>query len=122
MVRPDDQGGKRRWYRISPEVSGRHFGAYTPFPSQDGSGFGAILYLNEEGQRAIQVMCSTFQGKLARVIVNGRPVDTLQIDRPPADGRVIIWNGLTERDFQAFDKSKKMRRVVPGDRAAATNR
>lgn len=111
MVRPDTVGGQTRWFRISPEVSGRHFAGYTPFASEDGFTFGAALYLNDEGTRAAQVMCSTFQGKLGRVIVNGRPVDTLRIDRAPADRRIIIWGGLTKEDFVAFDKSGKLRRI-----------
>ncbi len=111
MVRPDEVGGQTRWFRISPEVSGRHFAGYAPFASEDGYTFGAALYLNDEGTRAVQVMCSTFQGKLGRVIVNGRPVDTLRIDRPPTDRRIIIWGGLTKEDFTAFDKSGKLRRI-----------
>ena len=111
MVRPDTVGGKTRWFRISPEVSGRHFGGYAPFAAADGLTFGAVLYLNDEGARSIQVLCSTFQGKLARIIVNGRPVDTVRIDRAPRDRRIIIWSGLTPEDFKAFEKSRKLKRV-----------
>ncbi len=111
MVRPDEVGGQQRWFRISPEVSGRHFSGYTAFLSEDGSSYGAALYLNDEGARALLVMCSTFQGKLGRIIVNGRPVDTVRIDRAPADRRIIIWSGLTKDDFKAFDKSKKLSRI-----------
>lgn len=111
MVRPDVVGGQKRWFRMSPEVSGRHFLAYTPFAAQDGNGMGAVLYLNEEGTRAAMVMCSTFQGKLARILVNGRPVDTVRIDRPPADRKIIIVSGLTLEDFKAFDKSGRMKRI-----------
>lgn len=111
MVRPDEVGGETRWFRISPEVSGRHFGGYAPFQAEDGYSYGAVLYLNDEGTRAVQVMCSTFQGKLGRIIVNGRPVDTVRIDRPPVDRKIVIWSGLTKEDFKAFDKSGKMKRV-----------
>ena len=111
MVRPDEVGGERRWFRISPEVSGRHFAGYTAFLAEDGLTYGVALYLNDEGTRAVQIMCSTFNGKLGRIIVNGRPVDTLRIDRPPADRKIIIWSGLTKEDLKAFDKSGKMKRV-----------
>lgn len=111
MVRPEELGGEVRWFRISPEVSGRHFAGYTPFRAEDGTTFGAVLFLNDEGARAIQVLCSTFQGKLGRIIVNGRPVDTIRIDRPPTDRRVVIWSGLSVEDFKAFDKSGKLKRV-----------
>ncbi len=111
MVRPDTVGGQKRWFRMSPEVSGRHFSAYTPFQAPDGNGMGVILYLNEEGGRAAMVMCSTFQGKLARILVNGRPVDTVRIDRPPTDRKIVIMGGLGPADFQAFDKSGRMKRL-----------
>jgi len=106
MVRPDKVGGETVYFRISPEVSGRHFGAYAPFMADDGS-FGVVLQLKEEGERAIQVMCSIYQGKLARIIVNGRPVDTVRLDRPPADGQVVIWSGLNKQDLLLFDKAMK---------------
>lgn len=106
MVRPDNVGGQVVFFRISPEVSGRHFGAYAPFMADDGS-FGVQLQLKEEGERAVQVMCSTYQGKLVRIIVNGRPVDTVRLDRPPTDGKIIIWTGLTKQDLLLFDKSMK---------------
>ena len=72
---------------------------------------GAVLYLNEEGMRAAMVMCSTFNGKLARILVNGRPVDTVRIDRPPADRRIVVMSGLMVEDFKAFDKSERMKRI-----------
>ena len=111
MVRPDTVGGQNRWFRTSPEISGRHFGAYTPFVAQDGNGMGAVLFLNEEGMRAAMVMCSTFNGKLARILVNGRPVDTVRIDRPPSDRKIVVVSGLTLEDFKAFDKSARMKRI-----------
>jgi hypothetical protein len=106
MVRPDIVAGEKKYFRISPEVSGRHFGAYSAFMADDGS-FGVALQLKEEGARALQVMCSNYQGKLARIIVNGRPVETLRLNQPPADGRVIVWSGLTRQDLELFDKSMK---------------
>lgn len=111
MVSPEQLGGKKRWFRSSPEVGGRHFGGYTPFAAPDGNGMGAVLYLNESGMRAAMVMCSTFNGKLARILVNGRPVDTVRIDRPPADGKIIIVGGLGMEDFKMFDKSGRMKRI-----------
>jgi hypothetical protein len=112
MVRPDEVGGKVRYFRISPEISGRHFAAYKPFLAEDGVTYGAWLYLNDEGTRAAMVMCSTFQGKLARIIVNGRPVDTVRVDKAPADRRIVVWRGLTAEDFKAFDKSGKLKRLA----------
>ncbi len=109
MVREEVIGGERHYFRISPEVASRHFAGYSAFPAEDGASFGATLYLNAEGRRAVEVMCSTYQGKLGRVIVNGRAVDTLRIDRPGADGQIIIWQGLNVADLKSM--SKKLKRV-----------
>lgn len=106
MVVPNRLGDETYYFRISPEISVRHFSAYSPFLAEDGT-LGAVLHLNDEGRRALQVMCSNYGGKLARVIVNGRAIDTLRIDRPSPDGKIVLWQGLTKQDLALFDKSMK---------------
>ena len=105
MVRPDTVGGQKRWFRMSPEVSGRHFGGYTPFAAADGNGMGALLYLNEEGMRAAMVMCSTFNGKLARILVNGRTLRTalfLTSTTAPASKLLISTSNFAQSVTQAY--------------------
>lgn len=109
LVRPDTVGGKKRWFRISPELSTRHFRAYTPFLSEDGATWGAALQLTEEGERAARGLAANFSGRLVRIVVNGRSVDTVLIDRHPEDGYMIIWRGLTAKDFELMNR--KLRRI-----------
>ena len=93
----------------------RHFEAFYAFVADNGS-YGAALRLNEEGQRAMLVMCSTNGGRLARTIVNGKLLDVLRIDKPGQDGYFIVWGGLNADDLKLF--SKKLRRLdsgVPGE-------
>lgn len=106
MVRGEVLAGRKIWFRISPEVSGRHFSGYAPFAAADGT-FGVALQLNAEGGRAVLVMCSTYPGKVVRIIANGHPVDAQRIAKPPSDGRIIIWQGLSRADLLLFDKTLK---------------
>lgn len=112
MVRPNVIDGKTHYFRVSPDLVIRHFDAFRAFPSEDGGSYGAALHLNDEGLRAMAVMCSTNQGRLARTIVNGRAIDVIRIDRPGDDGYFIIWSGLTEADFKLF--GKKLKRLDSG--------
>lgn len=116
MVRPCVINGKEHFIRISPEVVTRHFEAFHAFVSEDGASYGAALRMNDEGRRAMQVMVSLNQSRLARTIVNGRALDIIRVDRAGEDGYFIVWGGLGPEDLKLF--SKKLRRLdsgVPGE-------
>ncbi len=116
MVRPNVINGKEHFFRISPEVVTRHFEAFHAFVAEDGATYGAALRLNDEGRRAMQVMVSLNQSRLARTIVNGRALDIIRVDRASDDGYFIVWGGLGPEDLKLF--SKKLTRLdsgVPGE-------
>lgn len=116
MVRPNVINGKEHFFRISPEVVTRHFEAFHAFVAEDGATYGVALRMNGEGLRAMQVMVSLNQGRLARTIVNGRALDIIRVDRPGEDGYFIVWGGLGPEDLKLF--SKKLKRLdsgVPGE-------
>jgi hypothetical protein len=84
--------------------------------SEDGATYGAALHLNDEGQRAMAVLVSTNQGRLARTIVNGRALDVIKIDKPGDDGYFIIWGGLGSNDLKLFtQKLKRLDGGLPGE-------
>jgi hypothetical protein len=112
FVKPNVVNGETKYFRIIPDVTTRHFSAFQAFVSEDGASYGAALRLNDEGLRALNVMCTTSQGRLARTIVNGKLLDIIHIDRVPADGYVIVWSGLSEDDLKLM--SKKLRRLDDG--------
>lgn len=112
FVKPNTVNGETKFFRILPDVTTRHFSAFQAFVSEDGASYGAALRLNDEGVRAMNVMCSTSQGRLARTIVNGKLLDVIHIDKSPADGYVIVWGGLNEADLQLM--SKKLQRLDQG--------
>jgi hypothetical protein len=116
MVRPNTINGKTHYFRISPEVVTRHFEAFHAFVAEDGGSYGAALRLNDEGRRAMSVMVTTNQGRLARTIVNGKALDIIRIDRTSEDGYFIVWGGLNPDDLKLM--AKKLKRLdsgVPGE-------
>lgn len=112
FVKPNTINGETKFFRILPDVATRHFSAFQAFVAEDGASYGVALRLNDEGMRAMNVMCSTSQGRLARTIVNGKLLDVVHIDRVPADGYVIVWGGLNEDDLKLM--SKKLKRLDDG--------
>jgi hypothetical protein len=123
MVRPGVINGEKKYFRISPEVVTRHFGAFYAFMAEDGASYGAALRLNDEGRRAMAVMATNNFGRLARTIVNGKPLDVIRIDRPRDDGYFIIWGGLDAADLKLM--SKKLDRLdegLPGEKEKGKKR
>jgi len=115
MVRPNVINGKPVYFRVTPEVVTRHFDAFQAFVADDGS-YGVALRLNEEGMRAMQVMCSTNRGRLARTIVNGKALDIIRIDQPGTDGNFVVWGGLTAEDLKLMGKKfKRLNGELPGE-------
>lgn len=116
FVRPNTINGQVKFFRILPEVGTRHFSAFQAFMAEDGGSYGVALRLNDEGMRAMQVMCTNNQGRLARTIVNGKLLDIIKIDRVPADGYVIVWSGLGPEDLKVLGKKlKRLDSGMPGE-------
>ncbi|HEX2749228.1 MAG TPA: hypothetical protein VHM91_14570 [Verrucomicrobiales bacterium] len=117
MVRPNVIDGQTHYFRISPELAIRHFDSFRAFTAEDGSSYGAALHLNDEGQRAMTVLCSTSRGRLARTIVNGKALDIIRIDRSGDDGFFIIWSGLSADDLKLIGKKlKRLDNGMPGEK------
>ncbi len=116
MVRPNAIDGKTHYFRVTPELVTRHFSAFRAFVAEDGASYGAVLQMNDEGQRAMALLCSTSQGKLARTIVNGKALDIIRIDSAGDDGNFVIWGGLDANDLKLFSqKLKRLDSGLPGE-------
>lgn len=112
FVKPNVINGETKYFRILPDVTTRHFSAFQAFMAEDGASYGVALRLNDEGMRAMSVMCSTSQGRLARTIVNGKLLDIIHIDKAPTDGYLIAWSGLNAEDLKLL--GKKLQRLDDG--------
>jgi hypothetical protein len=88
--------GQQLIFKKVPEFSQRAIAAFQAFPAEDGVGNGLVLKLDAHGRNQLETITRTHQGELLLTIVNGVPVDIIQIDQPIADGKFVIWRGVSD--------------------------
>lgn len=82
-----------------PLVSSREIVSVYPFPSPSSDGSrGAYLKLDNHGAQLLQQCTMDRRGTVLVVMVNGRQVCNLLVDRAIDDGIVAIPRGLTDQD------------------------
>ncbi len=96
--------GENYLFKKVPEFSQRSIAAFESFPSEDGVGNGVVLKLDVHGRNQLDTVTRTHQGKLLLTIVNGVPVDIIQIDQPIADGKFVIWRGVSDETVTEMGK------------------
>lgn len=89
--------GKPAFLQRMPLVSQNEIEAVYPFAAADGSQ-GIYLKLGQHGLRLLQQHTMSQQGKTLVVMLNGRMVSNLLVDRPIDDGIVCIPRGLSQED------------------------
>ena len=113
-VQGDKSEGKRRvqdeilngetvYFRRTPIITHKQFDGYWPFPADDGT-YGVAFHLNSTGRRRMSMVTVRERGKLMRTVVNMRKVDVLRIDRPPNDGIIVVWKGITDKELKEIAK------------------
>ncbi len=90
--------GRPAFLQRMPLVSQSEIEAVYPFAAADGSQ-GVYLKLGVHGSRLLQQHTMSQQGKTLVVMINGRMVSNLLVDRPVNDGIVSIPRGLTQEDI-----------------------
>ena len=73
-----------------------------PFGAADGSQ-GVYLKLGPHGSRLLQQHTTTKSGEVLVVMLNGRMVSNLLVDRPIEDGIVCIPRGLSPDDIAVME-------------------
>ncbi len=86
-----------------PTISERDVAAFRAYQARDGS-FGALLQLNDHGRLALETLSIEHRGTTLLVLVNGRAVTELLVDRPVSDGQLYIAAGLSAADIQLMEK------------------
>ena len=99
--------GKQVAIERMPRLSERDVLAFYPYPADDGS-YGALLQLDEHGRLALDALSVERRGTLLFVLINGRPVTELQIDRRVSDGRIYLASGLTKADIDLMQKDWRL--------------
>ena len=90
--------GKPTFLQRMPLISQSEIEAIYPFAAADGSQ-GVYLKLGAHGSRLLQQHTMSQQGKLLVVMLNGRMVSNLLVDRPINDGIMSIPRGLSQEDI-----------------------
>lgn len=81
-----------------PLISQREIKAVYPFIAADGS-HGTYLKVDNHGSRLLHQHTMSRRGELLVVLINGRQVSNLLVDRPIDDGIISIPRGLTADDI-----------------------
>ena len=99
-------GDQQIKYRKIPEFSQRSISGFEPFPTDDiaKDGYGVLLQLDTKGRNALDLATRENRGMTILTMVQGTPVDMVEIDQPIADGRFTIWRGLTKKTIDEMDK------------------
>jgi len=90
--------------RKIPSFSFKDIETYQPFVAKNGS-FGAIFTLGRTALNRLFHHTVENQGSLMISMINGTVSEPLKIDKPIKDGKLVVWNGLTERDIHSLDYS-----------------
>jgi len=90
-----------------PRLSERDVVAFYPYSIANGN-YGALFQLDERGRLALDALSIEKRGGLLFVLINGRPITELQIDRRVSDGRIYIASGLTKADIELMKKDWRL--------------
>jgi hypothetical protein len=99
--------GKQVAIERMPRLSERDVVAFYPYPVGDGD-YGALFQLDDHGRLALDALSIERRGSLLFVLVNGRPITELQIDRRVSDGRIYVASGLTKSDIDLMKKDWRL--------------
>ncbi|HEV3243896.1 MAG TPA: hypothetical protein VGZ31_05745 [Chthoniobacterales bacterium] len=99
--------GKQVAIERMPRLSERDVVAFYPYPVGDGN-YGVLFQFDEHDRLALDALSIERRGSLLFVLINGRPVTELQIDRRVSDGRIYIESGLTKADIELMKKDWRL--------------
>ncbi len=95
--------GKNVFIEKIPTISERDVAAFRSYSASDGS-YGALLELNDHGRLALETLSTEHRGRMLLVLVNGRAVTELMVDRAVSDGRLYLASGLSASDIALMEK------------------
>ena len=99
--------GKQVAIERMPRLSERDVVAFYRYVAGNGN-YGALFQLDEHGRIALDALSVERRGTLLFVLINGRPVSELFIDRRVSDGRIYIPAGLTTADIDLMKKDWRL--------------
>ena len=91
--------------RTAQEFNQRDIDAFYPFPSEDGSTFGASFRLTKTARERLQILSTIALGRRLFVVINNKPMDFVLIDGPITHGYLTCWKGLQQQHIEQFKKA-----------------
>lgn len=91
--------GRETFLSRMPLITQREVRSVYPFPAADGSA-GVYLKLDNHGTGLLQQHTMERSGRTLVVLLNGRQVSNLLVDRPVTDGIVCIPRGLSPEEVE----------------------
>jgi len=102
MVFPVPMGKKKLFFRKTPLTATKEIVSLKHFVAEDGS-YGATFSFDKAAARRIAAVTTSNQDKWLVAMLNGRPVDAVFVDQPVVDGRLVIWQGIQQREIIRFE-------------------
>jgi len=90
-----------------PRMSELDVIAFYPYPAKNGT-YGALFQLDEHGRIALDALSIERRGSLLFVLINGRLITELEIDKRISDGKIYIASGLTAADIESMKKDWRL--------------
>jgi len=81
--------------------------AFSPYPAKDGT-FGALFQLDDHGRVVLDTLSVEHRGGFLFVLINGRMITDLQIDKRVSNGRIYVPSGLTAADVELMKKQWRL--------------
>ena len=103
--------GKEIAMQRLPWITEHDVVAFSPYPARDGT-FGALFQLDDHGRTVLDTLSVEHRGSFLFVLINGRMITELQIDKRVSDGKIYIPSGLTAADVELMKKQWRS----PGER------
>ena len=99
--------GKEVAIQKLPWITEHDVTAFSPYPAQDGT-FGALFQLDDHGRVVLDTLSVERRGGFLFVLINGRMITELQIDKRVSDGKIYIPSGLTAADVELMKKQWRL--------------
>src|SRR5213595_2738590 len=99
--------GKQVAIERMARLSERDVVAFYPMSAGE-KNYGALFQLDEHGRIALDALSIERRGSLLFVLINGRSITELQIDKRVSDGKIYIASGLTAADINLMKKDWRL--------------
>lgn len=105
MIFPQEISGQTRYFRRIPEINTKDVVSFSPFPAEGGGDFGVVFKVKDNAARRLSAVTAANQGRWLVMMINGRVVDGVIIDKQVDDGVVVAWRGVNLADIAVLDDS-----------------